>query len=407
MSEGYIQAESGQNGCFHDIAAEQQVPSRFLDLLQRDLIRLSDAHSQDHYLHHLPQIHTSDFKMPTTTSADTVTLEADVLFTVAGVTFDTSDLDSRDVTIPDSATRYLYAEVDADCGLMSDWLDDPITRYLTVSLTLEESEVASTATKMLILKAVKGGSGETPVVTAYANNGHQAVMDAMTAAGGFFSGETALRPAYNSASQLEFPGGAVEAGGILRATADDLSGPLIVSVGALSGDGVIYAFLEAAAGEISAGNITLSDDDPHSAAWDDARKGVYAEWGGKIYRHLGDWPYESGALVAGSRSAEGWAILAATCGEVAVTNGSWADVVLPGCPLIHGTQVITRTNAQAANVDVQMRGGSTDSLAVRTHTASTAFVHAQWVMTFGDGKVAAKGATTGQTLTTGWFKEAR
>jgi len=177
MSNGYIQAESGQNGCFHDIAAEQQVPSRFLDLLQRDLIRLSDAHSKDHYLHHLPQIHTSNYKMGFTTSADTVTLDADVLFTVGGVTFNTSGLESRNVTIPDSATRYLYAEVAANCGLMSNWTDDPITRTLTVTLTLEESEVASTATKMIVLKAVKGGAGETPVVTPYENNGHAGLFD--------------------------------------------------------------------------------------------------------------------------------------------------------------------------------------------------------------------------------------
>lgn len=147
------------------------IPSRWGNLEQEDGVLLSDALVNHHARYHNAAIHTLDFKMPHTAGADIVTLAAGTYFTVGGVLFSTDDLTSRELTIPDNSTRYAYLQVADDCGAIVDWNASPLVRKKTVSLTLEDTEQATTPAKLLVLKAVKGASGTVPTVTAYANTG--------------------------------------------------------------------------------------------------------------------------------------------------------------------------------------------------------------------------------------------
>ena len=165
MSKGLIKEAA------HDFASNEQVPSRFLNLLQADDARLSDGQQGLFTSRNLPKIHTSDYKMVVAVSPDTVTLAAGVGFDVGGVIFSTDDLTSRAFTIPAESTKYLYAAVADDCGEPVDWSADPIVRNRTAAMTLEDDKVESTPTKMLILKAEKEETGDTPTVTLYANEG--------------------------------------------------------------------------------------------------------------------------------------------------------------------------------------------------------------------------------------------
>jgi|GEM_PF-3409815 len=154
-----------------------QVPAQALNRMADDEVLNAEDRARLWGDHHLPQVHTSDYKMPFVAAADQVTLADEVEYTVGGLTFNTTDLANRTVAVPDMSTRYIYLEPAADCGEVvtadppADW-----TRKLTATLSASDVEVLSTPDKMLVLKAVKGASGEVPAVTAYRNYGHEAVL---------------------------------------------------------------------------------------------------------------------------------------------------------------------------------------------------------------------------------------
>ena len=174
-------------GKFHDFSTDEILPPQAVDRLEEDDALLSRAIVALHRLHHYPIIATTSHTMGATASADTVTLEDGVTFAVGGVVFDTHDLDTRVLTIPDGATRFLRAEVDAACGDLVDYGDpangvqvDPLVRRLVCKLVLSEGAETdaqgagggpSSPTSMRILKAVKAAAGTVPEITLYAADG--------------------------------------------------------------------------------------------------------------------------------------------------------------------------------------------------------------------------------------------
>lgn len=173
MTKGYIPED------MHDFGADEQVPSRFLDRLQEDDVLLNDALIDVHARHHYPQVHTEDYRVTATASADTVTIGDNILITVGGVTFDTHDLDSRDMTFPDNLTRYLRVKVDDDSGKIVNFATDPIERDIKPEFYVSDDDSASSAHDAILLKATKAGPGTTPVIEQYyTNNGHSHVIGA-------------------------------------------------------------------------------------------------------------------------------------------------------------------------------------------------------------------------------------
>ena len=169
---------------------DDPVRSRDLNRWQKDLARLSWALQKMGADLHYPHVATSDHKFQATASADKVSLDTGVRFILAGVPFDTSDLDSADLkfNIPDNSTRFLRVELASDCGAAI--LDDPadstnknwvVTRELKLSFSLvsgteEDAEGTgggpSSPESMRILKAVKAEAGTSPTITLYENSGH-------------------------------------------------------------------------------------------------------------------------------------------------------------------------------------------------------------------------------------------
>jgi len=173
---------------FNDFATDDILPATAVDRLQEDSNLLSRAILELHQIYHYPIIATAAHTMSVVASADTVTLVDNLQFAVGGMVFDTHDLDTRAITIPDNATRFLRAEIDDTCGLVVDYGDpangniiDPLARKLVCRLSLVEGVETDTEgtgggqsspTSLRILKAVKGAAGTTPTVTLYAADGH-------------------------------------------------------------------------------------------------------------------------------------------------------------------------------------------------------------------------------------------
>ena len=173
---------------FNDFATDNILPATAIDRLQEDSNLLSRAILELHQLYHYPIIATASYQMPVVASADTVTLADYVSIAIGGMVFNTNNLDARAITIPDNATRFLRAEIDDTCGLVVDYGDpangniiDPLARKLVCRLRLVEGAETdaegsgggqSSPTSMRLLKAVKAAAGTAPVVTCYANDGH-------------------------------------------------------------------------------------------------------------------------------------------------------------------------------------------------------------------------------------------
>lgn len=173
---------------FNTYATDDILPATAVNRLQEDNNLLSRAILELHQIYHYPIIATAAHTMSVVVSADTVTLADNLQFAVGGMVFDTHDLDSRAVTIPDNATRFLRADIDDTCGLVVDYGDpaggnsiDPLARKLVCRLSLVEGAETdaegtgggqSSPTSLRILKAVKAGAGTVPTVTLYANDGH-------------------------------------------------------------------------------------------------------------------------------------------------------------------------------------------------------------------------------------------
>ncbi len=173
---------------------DDPVRSRDLNRWQKDLARLSWAQQKMGVDLHYPHVATSDNKFQAAASADKVSLDTGVRFVLAGVPFDTTDLDSADLEfdIPDNSTRFLRAALASDCGTAV--LDDPedptnknwvVTRELKLSFSLvggteEDAEGTgggpSSPESMRILKAVKAEAGTSPTITLYENSGHGHVV---------------------------------------------------------------------------------------------------------------------------------------------------------------------------------------------------------------------------------------
>jgi len=400
MGKGYVQESTGENGKTHDFAADEQVPSRFLDRLQEDDILISGALSQIHYKHHLPEIHTSDYKMSNTTSADTVTLGDNVLFTVAGVLFDTHDLASRDLTIPDSSTKYLYAEVNTDCGQLVDWGNDPQTRNLTVSLTLEDSKVDSTETKMLILKAVKAGAGTTPTVTTYENNGHSEVLGAVTAPSAAFSSEQAGRPYFNATDKLDFATGRVP---LILADEElvlEITSTITKTVSGLAANTAYYAY----AGKPSSGTTLAAGDIEVNTTAPTLKPAQGGKWmnAAGTKQFLGCWfTDDSSEFTAGKRIVGGWAELSSLTPSAGIDlPNAWGNILIPGTPQIDGTLVIPQVNTgtQAANFSRKGNTGNSFILVVMNNAYNIGTYGTTAVSVGSDGQLAgydANGARKG------------
>ena len=178
---------------------DDPVRSRDLNRWQKDLARLSWAQQKMGADLHYPHVATFDNKFQATASADKVSLDTGVKFILAGVPFDTADLDSTDLEfdIPDNSTRFLRVGLASDCGTAV--LDDPadstnknwvVTRELKLSFSLvsgteEDAEGTgggpSSPESMRILKAVKAEAGTSPTITLYENSGHGHVVPNLTA----------------------------------------------------------------------------------------------------------------------------------------------------------------------------------------------------------------------------------
>lgn len=186
-------------------APDDPVRSRDLNRWQADLARLSWALQKMGVDLHYPHTATSDNKFQAAASADKVALDPGTRFILAGVPFDTADLDPADLefSIPDDSTRFLRVEPASDCGAAV--LDDPadpnnknwiVTRDLKLSFSLvsgteEDAEGTgggpSSPESMRILKAVKGAAGTSPAITLYENKGHghiSASLDSANLRGG-------------------------------------------------------------------------------------------------------------------------------------------------------------------------------------------------------------------------------
>lgn len=304
---------------------------------QDDSILLSEALAGLWTSRTLPKIHTADYKMVVSATADTVTLATDIVFDVGGVIFDTADLTSRAFTIPDDSTKYLYAQVAADCGQAEDYdieveIPNPITRALTVSLTLEDDKVDSTPTKMLILKAVKGSAGAVPVVTLYANSGASLTEGGQTGqVAGLLVGKSDADTIVVSPGwcHLEDSTGATHQVSLSASTLD-------VS---LSGDGVGYVYVS------SAGVLSWSLTAPTL----DAAKAGYYDATGDL-RFLGSWRFSSGALVDGQRLGDGRVIWDSDLSLGAQTLNGFTDVDLSSyCPSIEDAVVLGSVVGKISN----------------------------------------------------------
>ncbi len=267
----------------HDFAPGEQVPSRGLDLFQTDDVRLSDAIVDHHARYHLAAVHTSDHKVAYSTSADTVTLSAGIYFTVGGVTFSTDDLSSRDITIPDNSTKYIYLQVADDCGAVVDWNVDPIERKRTVDLLVEDTEQETTASKLLILKATKGAGGTIPTVTAYVNDGYSGILPTNILPGSIGG----LLVTKASATQLRVSPGYChlrDSSGVDHLV--ELSSAVTIDL-TLSGGGRVWVYID------SAGNLSTATSAYPTR--DEAKGGLYNAAGDK--RAIGWAPYQSDALL--------------------------------------------------------------------------------------------------------------
>ena len=331
-----------------------QAPSRFLNLIQADDVRLSDGQQGLFISRNLPKIHTSDYKMAVTAGADTITLSAGVGFDVGGVIFSTDDLTSRVFTIPDGTTKYLYAAVADDCGEAVDWSADPIQRKLTAAMTLEDAKVDSTPIKMLILKAVKGAAGSTPTVTLYANEG-RAIDHAVAVQTGQIEGLWVDR---SDADTLSIAAGWChlrDSSGtdhLVEITSDQT---LDVT---LSGDGVGYVYVSAA------GALSWSLTAPTRSA----AKGGYYDATGDL-RYLGAWPYASSALLVAHRNGRE-VIFESDVGLYSGVTMAYVDVDMSdqvpaidnvlalvfGHAEAHGTRLYTRKKRRHGHRETRDRG---------------------------------------------------
>lgn len=269
----------------NQFTTDDPLPPAVVNRMQEDDALLSRGQADLFTSRNRPKIHTSDYKMVATGSADTVTLDSGVTFDVGGVIFSTDDMVSRSFVIPDDTTKYLYAAMAEDCGEAVDWEADPIERKRTVNMTLEDSSVESTPTKMLVLKAVKGAAGETPVVTLYANEGWAVVGCVLT---GQIEGLWVNR---SDDDTLTITAGwchLCDGSGtdhLVKLTTDQA-----LDV-ALSGTGVGYVYVD------SVGIVSWSTTAPTR----DAAKGGYYDSTGDL-RYLGAWPYSSAALTMAHRN---------------------------------------------------------------------------------------------------------
>ncbi len=134
---------------------------------------------------HYPHVATSDNKLSYIAAADQVSLVGGQVFMVAGVLFNTADLESLVFAVADDSTRFLRVRLPEGFGLVEDETADPIERADQPEIYWAEGEETdsdgtgggpSSQTDMRILKAVKGSAGETPTITAYANDGHSHVV---------------------------------------------------------------------------------------------------------------------------------------------------------------------------------------------------------------------------------------
>ena len=159
----------GIKGIVSGIAHDYGYFSPGMNRIQQDSIALNDEAIEWRTRHFLAQIHTNDYKMPYSTSADTVTVDSSVYFSVGGLTFSTDDLASRDFTILDDSTKYLRVRVADDSGKIVDIQANPIERFKDPEFYLSDDDSPSTGQDMLVLKATKEGAGTTPVVETYFN----------------------------------------------------------------------------------------------------------------------------------------------------------------------------------------------------------------------------------------------
>ena len=264
----------------NQFTTDDPLPPAVVNRMQEDDALLGRGQADLFTSRNRPKIHTSDCKMVATASADTVTLDSGVTFDVGGVIFSTDDLTSRSFVIPDYTTKYLYAAVADDCGEAIDWEADPIERKRTVNMTLEDALVESTPTKMLVLKAVKGAAGETPVVTLYANEGAAVV-------GGGGSGSNYIYGAFKA-----FDMGYIDVGSSPAVSCRTYSGSVDQTarltmltdgdlVAALAADKELALYLVAGRGALTSGttvelDLTARVGDPDGAGATDIS--VIASW---------------------------------------------------------------------------------------------------------------------------------
>ena len=176
-------------------AVEDDVKSRDLNRIQKDLALLSHAVHRFGMSLHYPHIETANNQMTGSAIADKVVLDPGIWLMIGGVPVNTADITEADRTfgIPNSSTRFLRLSLGVDCGQAA--LNDPaepnnpnwvVSRDHAFDFNLVEGTEAdpegtgggpSSPTSMRIFKAVKGAAGEAPVVTWYANNTHAHVGD--------------------------------------------------------------------------------------------------------------------------------------------------------------------------------------------------------------------------------------
>ena len=184
---------------------------------------------------HYPHVATSDNTLSYVAAADQVSLVSGQVFIVAGVLFNTADLETLVFAVADDSTKYLRAKLPDGFGQVKDETADPIERTDQPEIYWAEGEETdsegtgggpSSKSDMRILKAVKGSAGETPTITAYANDAHSGIDQALPALGGGGGGNT--RPPEHSRSGWMFRTGSAGSGWrwSAQARAGDTSWPL-------------------------------------------------------------------------------------------------------------------------------------------------------------------------------------
>jgi|GEM_PF-2992021 len=170
-------------------ADDDDLSPRHVNRLQDDAILAAAQSAGLGSILHYPHVNTGDNTLARVASADKVTISTGQKFSVAGVVFDTGAISNREIAVPDGFDGYVRVKLPAGFGEVVDEQANPIQRSLDPEFELvtgSESDSEGTGggpsspTNMRLYHIAKADPGDTPTVTAFANNGHSALLGALS-----------------------------------------------------------------------------------------------------------------------------------------------------------------------------------------------------------------------------------